>query len=267
MTSYVVTGGSRGLGLEYVKQLSEDPKNVVFGLVRNKKRATRLFDLNRQNVHIIEADIVDPEGLQIAAKEVSNVTGGKLDVLINNAAYVLEAERVGLTLSTYPEGKFDVLEKDLKESFNVNVIGVIHTINAFLPLLRAGRAKKVMSLSSGLGDYDFTLKDSFAIHSPYSISKAALNMVVVKYAAELAGEGFVFLAVSPGFVNTQETEPTPKEIESFKGILKKFQVVYPSFEGPTTPESSVRMTLDVLNKSTVDDSGAFLSHYGNKEWL
>jgi hypothetical protein len=46
--------------------------------------------------------------------------------------------------------------------------------------------------------------------------------------------------------------------------LKKYA---PSFEGPITPEQSVKMQLDVINKITVKDSGAFVSHYGNKQWI
>lgn len=86
--------------------------------------------------------------------------------------------------------------------FDINVIGPIHTINIFLPLLRAGNTKKVVTLSSGIGDLDLTLAADFGVHAPYSISKAALNMVVTKYAVEYKKDGFVFLAISPGLVNT-----------------------------------------------------------------
>jgi hypothetical protein len=46
--------------------------------------------------------------------------------------------------------------------------------------------------------------------------------------------------------------------------FKKFDL---SFEGPLTPEQSVKMQLEVINKVTVKDSGAFISHHGNKQWL
>ncbi len=82
----------------------------------------------------------------------------------------------------------------------------MHTINSFLPLLRAGTLKKVITLSSGGGDLDFTLKSGFASHVAYCVSKAALNMVNAKYAAEYAEQGFIFLALSPGFVSTMEEQ-------------------------------------------------------------
>jgi NAD(P)-dependent dehydrogenase (short-subunit alcohol dehydrogenase family) len=86
--------------------------------------------------------------------------------------------------------------------FHTNVTGVIHTINIFLPLLRQGAAKKVITLSSGMGDAELVVKAGLPNHAPYAISKAALNMVVAKYAAEYKAEGFVFLAISPGLVDT-----------------------------------------------------------------
>jgi NAD(P)-dependent dehydrogenase (short-subunit alcohol dehydrogenase family) len=82
------------------------------------------------------------------------------------------------------------------------VIGVVRTINAFLPLLKSGRAKKVITLASALGDLEFTLKTGLPSNAPYSVSKAAVNMVNVKYANELREDGFLFLALSPGFVDT-----------------------------------------------------------------
>jgi NAD(P)-dependent dehydrogenase (short-subunit alcohol dehydrogenase family) len=88
------------------------------------------------------------------------------------------------------------------QQFKINTIGVVHTINAFLPLLRQGSVKKVISLSSGVGDLDFTLQTESGATPSYCISKAALNMVVAKYAAQFKEEGFVFLAISPGLVDT-----------------------------------------------------------------
>jgi hypothetical protein len=108
MPSYVVTGASRGLGVRsppslskpkltrklqyaFIQKLASNPSNVVIGLVRNKEATlTRLAKDKLQNVHVFEADIVGYPALQKAADEVSKITGGGLDVLINNAAYVSE---------------------------------------------------------------------------------------------------------------------------------------------------------------------------------
>ncbi|KAI9058917.1 short-chain dehydrogenases/reductase [Trametes sanguinea] len=267
MPSYVVTGVSRGIGLEFVNQLTKDQANVVFGLARNPQNAPKLLELQRSrpNLHIIKADIVDLPSLKAAAAEVEKVTGGSLDYLINNAAQVFN-ERSWLTLTTYPEDQ--LLEADLIEAFRTNVVGVVHTTNAFLPLLRAGAAKKVVSISTGVADGDLIVKARFVIQGPYCISKAALNAAVAKYAAELRDEGFTFLALSPGLVDTAEKPPTPEELEQFKGMVAGFKEYAPHWDGkPITPETSVRLMLGVIERSSVEDTGAFLSHWGNKQWL
>lgn len=86
----------------------------------------------------------------------------------------------------------------------MNVLGVIYTINTFLPLIRKGSVKKVATLSSGLGDLDASLAAGIPHAVPYSVSKAAVNMVMVKYAVRFKPEGIVFLTISPGWVNTLE---------------------------------------------------------------
>jgi hypothetical protein len=60
---------------------------------------------------------------------------------------------------------------------------------------------------------------------------------------------------------------TADELERFSVMIGKFREVYHDFTGPIAPETSVRMQLDVINRTTIDDTGAFISHKGNKEWL
>ena len=91
----------------------------------------------------------------------------------------------------------------LASQFDINVIGVISTINAFLPLLKRGTAKKVITLSSAVGDPEFVRTAKWVESSaPYAISKAAVNLANVKYAVEYEDEGFTFVALSPGLVDT-----------------------------------------------------------------
>jgi len=266
MPSYLITGASRGIGLEFIKQLSASNDNTVFAVVRNTKTATGLQEIGRKNVHILEADITDHKTLKAAAAEVSKVTGGKLDVLINNAALVSD-ERQSYLLDGY-DGEEELLEKDLRTNFEVNVIGVVHTINAFLPLVRAGTLKQVITVSSGVGDLDFTDATEFPYLAPYSISKAAVNMVVAKYAVQYKKEGLVFLAISPGLVNTQTKPPTPEQMKFFQTMAGFFgKVAPPDFKGMISPTESVEMMLKVFSGLSEKDSGAFISHKGSKEWL
>lgn len=95
--------------------------------------------------------------------------------------------------------------------FKLNAISVVHSTNAFLPLLKKGSAKKVITISSGAGDTELTLTAGLTTQPAYSVAKAAANMVVAKFAAELKSEGFVFLALSPGVVDVSATRVTPSQ--------------------------------------------------------
>ncbi|KAJ7691584.1 hypothetical protein B0H17DRAFT_1062961 [Mycena rosella] len=262
MPSYVVTGAARGIGFEFIKQLSADSGNILFAVVRNKSTATKLAALPGNNITVLEADVTDVKALNAAASEVSKATGGKLDYLINNAALM---NHPGFTLDQFPSP--EAVEKDLLDHFKVNAVGVVHTTNAFLSLLRNGSTKKVITLSTGLADAEFTVLAEAAGEPSYSISKAAVNMIVAKYAAQFKGEGFTFLALSPGLVNTSISAPTAEELEEHKMLGKAIAKIAPDFKGPITPEESVKMQLEVINRWTVKDTGAFVSHFGNKQWL
>ncbi|KAF8176434.1 hypothetical protein K438DRAFT_1770627 [Mycena galopus ATCC 62051] len=262
MPSYVITGAAKGIGLEYVTQLSADSKNTVFAIVRNKATATELTALSRKNVEVLEADVTDAQTLKLAANEVSKVTGNKLDCLINNAG---KTNHPGLTLDQFPSP--EVLEYDLLDNFKTNTIGAVHATNAFLPLLKNGTDKKVISITSALADLDVTLIGAVGEPS-YAISKAALNMVVAKYAAQYKAEGFTFLAICPGMVITSMLPSNSCSLHTLDTMMMAAAAkIAPDFKGPITTEESVKMQLEVINGWTVERSGAFVSHFGNKQWI
>ncbi|KAF7360131.1 NAD(P)-binding protein [Mycena venus] len=262
MTFYVITGAARGIGLEFVSQLSADSSNIIFALVRNKSSATALNNLPGSNINVVEADITDVESLTSAANAVAGATAGKLDYLINNAGI---HDHSKATLDAFPTK--DALDQDLLENFRVNTLGTIHATNAFLPLLRAGTAKKVITISTGAADLDFANMTGSATQAGYAISKAALNMAIAKFAAALKREGFVFLSISPGLVDTAAAERTPQESEQYKAFTQALTKMAPNFSGPLTSQTSVKMMLEVIYRWTIEDTGAFVSHHGNKEWL
>lgn len=93
-----------------------------------------------------------------------------------------------------------MITKTLRDVFEVNVIANVHLINLFLPLILKGQAKKVIAISSGLADTEFTNQYEVTPGFLYSASKAALNMIIAKYNAQYKREGVLFLAISPGLV-------------------------------------------------------------------
>ena len=85
------------------------------------------------------------------------------------------------------------------------MVGVIHGINAFLPLLKATArtaVARVVTISSMAADLELTLSAEYHRHGAYSISKAAVNMAMAKYATRFRDENIVFLSICPGIVDT-----------------------------------------------------------------
>jgi NAD(P)-dependent dehydrogenase (short-subunit alcohol dehydrogenase family) len=96
----------------------------------------------------------------------------------------------------------NILENELEASFRINVIGLINTINAFIPLIQASSIKKIIAMTSGMGDCEFVNESVIDGGAPYAISKAGVNMVVAKYDATYKSDGVLVMGVCAGSVNT-----------------------------------------------------------------
>jgi NAD(P)-dependent dehydrogenase (short-subunit alcohol dehydrogenase family) len=201
MPSYAVIGASRGIGYAFLQHLSKDPQNVVVGTARSTgPTIDKVNSDGLKNVTIIAADLTDRKSLQGAAAEVSKLTGGSLDYLILNGAWVHEgnSHRFLDDFEKDPEA----LDQDLTMAWQTNVVGMIDAINAFVPLVKKGSAKKVVGISSGMADLDLMAKYDIWEDAVYSISKVALNAVMAKYAARYGRtEGILFLSLAPGLVD------------------------------------------------------------------
>ncbi|KAI1442801.1 NAD(P)-binding protein [Annulohypoxylon stygium] len=272
MPSYLVTGVSRGIGFAFIRQLSEDPEAVVIGLARNKTATEKKVsaEIGRSNIHILEADLVDYDSLKKAAEETSKITGGSLDYLILNGAIMSHQDGFSTLSDMGEDGK--ALEEDLLSTYKTNVIGNVHVINLLLPLIRAGKVKKVISISSGHADYDLARDYKIMNSSSYTMSKAAMNLAIVKYHAEWSSQGILFMSISPGVVDTGHLDTaqlSEKEMSVLGGMIQKFQAYAPHWKGPITPEESVKLVMGVINNASVEggDGGSFVSHFGTKNWL
>jgi NAD(P)-dependent dehydrogenase (short-subunit alcohol dehydrogenase family) len=153
------------------------------------------------NVHIFAGDMADSNSIEKAAVEVAKLTQG-VDYLIVNGAY-LTVKSARFHPSEFT-GRAAELKEEMIDSLNVNVVGVIYSINAFLPLVRNGTTKKITVISTGMADTDMVVNENIPGSVVYASMKAATNMVVAKYAVELREEGIILLALSPGIVNTME---------------------------------------------------------------
>jgi NAD(P)-dependent dehydrogenase (short-subunit alcohol dehydrogenase family) len=272
MSVYVITGVSKGIGFEFVKQLSAEKENLVIGLVRDKpttekKIATELGD--RPNVHILHGDLTNYASLKQAAADTAAIVGDRgIDYLVANGALVSSLD--GYSPIGALKDKVEEVEAVSSQLWQTNVVGNIHLFNLFLPLVLKGKTKKVIAISTGLADLDMTNELEAETGALYAASKAALNITVAKFNAQYKKDGVLFMSISPGLVDVGRTaDATPEEIQSLMGFVSKLTAYAPHFKGPITPEESVRHVRSTWEKASIEGGfgGAFVSHYGNKQWV
>jgi hypothetical protein len=92
------------------------------------------------------------------------------------------------------------------------------------------------------------------VYIPSSLFGTDVNLVALK------DEGFSFLLVSPGVVNTAEAPPTDGEMKEIMEMATTFMKKYPHWTGPISPAESVGMMIRIIDGLTVQDSGKFVSH-------
>ncbi|KAI0747070.1 NAD-P-binding protein [Daedaleopsis nitida] len=270
MTIYAVVGASRGIGLEYVRQLAGRSNSTVFAIVRNARTSTHLNAATSglKNVHVIEADVGDYSTLQCCEANVRDLRG-KLDCLIHNAAR-MDRESIWKGFDSFDN--MEELDADLIHAFKINSLGVIHSITAFLPLLRASTAslKKIVVVSTGGADHKYVLHVGIGDTIAYGMTKAAAVIATTKWAIKLKDEGFVVVSLSPGFVDVTDTfgesgDPVAKA--QYTTLAKE----YVNREGASpvfiqSPEESVADQLKVIDGLKPSDTGLLLAHTGG-EWV
>ncbi|PCH37030.1 NAD(P)-binding protein [Wolfiporia cocos MD-104 SS10] len=261
MPSYVVVGASRGIGLELVRQLTTSADNTVYAIVRSAADCPYLSalitGLSRDNgrVHVVEGDVADPRAMRAAAARVAALTSG-VDVLIHNAAR-MDRESLYLALDDYDND--DALDADFIEAFKVNVLGAVHAINSFLPLLRQGATKKIVVMSMGGAERDVVWRTRLAGMCAYGVSKAGTNMVATKYSVQLEREGFTVVTVSPGMVDTSATtarEPSEFSKQKRNEVVQGIRKVVPGYMAHT-PEEAVQNILKIIAQVGPADNGSF----------
>ncbi|CAO3690307.1 unnamed protein product [Rhizopus stolonifer] len=228
MVSFVVTGASRGLGLEYVKQLSARG-DTVFACARNPDQSQALTQIvDNQKVFAVKLDVTCEKSIKEAADEISKHAPEGVDVLVNNAGI------------TGTEDNIEKVSKDeLHQIFETNVVAVNEVTKGFLPLLRKRgneRVKKIVNMSSILGSIKGAGSPGLAFFNSiasYRVSKTALNMVTKLQSIHLAKENFIVYSIHPGWCQTDmggEQAPLTTE-ESIRGQLVKIDSITASDNG------------------------------------
>jgi NAD(P)-dependent dehydrogenase (short-subunit alcohol dehydrogenase family) len=221
-----ITGANRGIGLGMVLLMAGKDYRVFAGY-REEARSERLFEKARQDGRIlpVKVDVTRESDLRGLADTIASQTG-HLDILINSA---------GINLGK--AGQIDSLNlKDFTESFLVNVGGPFLTTRYFLPLLKEGREKKVVNITSTMGSIQLSTGDMV----PYRVSKAALNMLTKNMAIAYRPSGITVVGLHPGWVRTDMGGP----------------------EAPLSVEESVSKLLGIIESLSPSRSGEVISFEG-----
>lgn len=194
----LVTGATRGIGLETARQLAEAGIHVLLAGRDRAKAVEAALKLQGQglSVEAIALDVTDSAGIAAAADEVAR-KHGRLDILINNAGILrddLGKMPSQQTLQTW------------RETFDTNVFGVIETTQAFLPLLRKSPTGRIVNVSSALGSVTLHADPASFIYDfkvpAYNVSKSAVNAWTVQLAYELKDSAIKVNTIHPGYVKT-----------------------------------------------------------------
>lgn len=196
MTTLLITGASRGLGLEMVRQYAADGARVI-ATCRHPAQAPALAALASRYpaaVQVEALDVVDHLAIDALA---ARYRGQPLDILINNAGDIGPRDPNRTRL---PEQQFGTMNyAEWRRVLEINTLAPLKMAEAFVEQVAASQRRQMIFVSSTTGSNVEGLYATFS----YCSSKAALNKVVTMLAMALKPRGIVCAAVCPGYVKTR----------------------------------------------------------------
>lgn len=226
-SSILITGASRGIGLEMARQYLADGWRV-FACCRLPDQAHKLASLvrtsqGRLSVHALE--VADARSIASLKNELG---GQALDILLNNAGiYGPDVQRFGT-----------VREDDWLEVLRVDTIAPLMIAQALVDNVAASQRRLIANVSSKMGSMDDNRSGGCYI---YRSAKAGLNAVTKSLAIDLAPRGITAIALHPGWVLTDMGGP----------------------EAEITPAQSVTALRDIMARATPHEAGAFFDVDGS----
>jgi NAD(P)-dependent dehydrogenase (short-subunit alcohol dehydrogenase family) len=194
----LITGANKGIGFETARQLAREGHTVILAARDSAKAEAAVAQLAREGLSAepLALDVTDAAAIARAAEQVG-ARHGKLDTLINNAGVVLEPW--GAPPSATPLDAW-------RKTFETNLFGLVAVTQAFLPLVRASAAGRIVHVSSILGSLTLHADPSSPIAAfksvAYDCSKSAVNQYTIHLAYELRDTPIKVNSAHPGWVKT-----------------------------------------------------------------
>jgi NAD(P)-dependent dehydrogenase (short-subunit alcohol dehydrogenase family) len=186
--TWLVTGASRGLGLDLVTQLLERGDNVTATTRSAGRLAKALTGADTTRLLPAEVNLTEEEQVRAAVAATKDRFGG-LDVVVNNAGYGFLA------------AVEEVTDAEARELFDVQVFGAWNVLRAVLPGFRENRSGHIINVSSILG------LTTFPGWGLYCAGKFALEGLTESLAAEVAEFGIKVNLIEPGYMRTDFLTP------------------------------------------------------------
>lgn len=201
MPTCLITGASRGLGIEFARQYSAEGWQV-HACARQGAGSAALAELAAASAGRITLHALDVEDLAAIEALAAGLAGQPLDVLINNAgtAGAKSFATAGMTAGRF--GSTDYT--DWQRTFRVNVQGPMKMAEAFVEHVAASEERKIVTLTSIMGSIS---SNGLGGMYPYRTTKAAANMLMRSLAVDLARRGIIALALHPGWARTDMGGP------------------------------------------------------------
>ncbi len=192
----LVTGSNRGIGFEIAKQLAMKKIQVVLTSRNSANGEAALKRLTRDDGGIkkvvpMQLDVSNQVSVDRLLNDVEK-TFGRLDILVNNAAILIDRDDVVASNADL---------ETVKTTLETNLIGAWRMCKAFIPLMKKNNYGRIVNVSSGAGEFEY-MATSGGYWPAYSVSKASLNALTVMLASELKGTNILVNAVCPGWVRT-----------------------------------------------------------------
>lgn len=182
MSTALISGANKGLGLEFARQL-KDKGYYVIGCCRHPSSANELKLLADE---VIQLDVTNNKDITSLKQSLNN---RPIDLLVNNAGIMGEQNvMIG-----------NIHRENFLEVLNVNCISVVKLSEALLPNIQISQKKSILVISSQMGSIsDNTSGASYA----YRTSKAALNCAMRSFAIDVQDMGIHVMLIHPGWVKT-----------------------------------------------------------------
>jgi len=216
METIVITGASRGIGLELTRLFLQAGKHVVAGC-RQPQKAEALRKLAGK-LDVVQLDVAVASEVAALGK---TLNGKTVDVLINNAG-VWGGPHQGLADMDYAEWL---------RTLEINTLAPLRVAATLLPNLKRATRPRIVTVSSQMGAFSIT--GMGAGMYGYRSSKAAVSKVMQTLAEELTPDGIIVCPVHPGWVRTDMGGPNAQLSveESAGGLFRLIENLRPEQSG------------------------------------